>query len=195
LRYIAIILLLSTLLFSEDTLVRLSYGKASNSDLGQIVTAQSNDIVNEFEVLSINTAFMTGESFFNFPFTQYINISFSDFKDDSLKNSYELTMFLKLFYKPEIFKNYVRVGFGEGFSYTTSILRVEYLEAQEEDGKNSKFLNYLDISIDFNIGKLVNQNDLYLGFLIKHRSGIFGLINNVEHGGSNYNCFYIEKRF
>ena len=194
-RYIVLFLLLSKFIFADDGLVRIAYGKASNSDLGQIVTAQSNNIVNEFEVLSINTAFMTGESFFDFPFTQYANISFSYFKDDSLKNSYELAMFLKLFYKPEIFKNYVRVGFGEGFSYTTSILRVEYLEAQKEDGKNSKFLNYLDISIDFNIGKLVSKDDLYLGFLIKHRSGIFGLINNVEHGGSNYNCFYIEKRF
>ena len=33
------------------------------------------------------------------------------------------------------------------------------------------------------------------GYLLKHRSGIAGLINNVDHGGSNYNAFYIEKKF
>jgi hypothetical protein len=35
----------------------------------------------------------------------------------------------------------------------------------------------------------------YVGYLLKHRSGIAGLINNVDHGGSNYNSFYIEKTF
>jgi len=35
----------------------------------------------------------------------------------------------------------------------------------------------------------------YFGILLKHRSGIFGLINNVAHGGSNYNSIYLEKKF
>jgi outer membrane protein len=182
-------------LFANDNTVRLAYGKASNSDLGQIITFNSNNMEQNFQVLSINGAFLLGDTFFELPFKQYSNISFSYFKDNSIKDSYELAMFLKLFYEPKIFKNYVRVGFGEGFSYTNAIVKVELLEAQDENGKNSKFLNYLDLSIDFNLGKIFNQNNLYMGFLIKHRSGIFGLINNVKHGGSNYNCLYLEKTF
>jgi len=182
-------------LFANDNTVRLAYGKASNSDLGQIITFNSNNMEQNFQVLSINGAFLLGDTFFELPFKQYSNISFSYFKDNSIKDSYELAMFLKLFYEPKIFKNYVRVGFGEGFSYTNAIVKVELLEAQDENGKNSKFLNYLDLSIDFNIGKIFNQSNLYMGFLIKHRSGIFGLINNVKHGGSNYNCLYLEKTF
>ena len=61
-----------------------------------------------------------------------------------------------------------------------------------------RFLNYLDITVDFDVGKLIDykpMHETYLGYLLKHRSGIGGLINNVEHGGSNYNCFYIEKKF
>ena len=49
-----------------------------------------------------------------------------------------------------------------------------------------------------NIGKVFDYKPLkntYLGYAIKHRSGIFGLINNVSHGGSNYNTLYIESNF
>lgn len=48
------------------------------------------------------------------------------------------------------------------------------------------------------MGKLIDykpMHETYLGYLLKHRSGIAGLINNVDHGGSNYNAFYIEKKF
>ena len=95
-------------------------------------------------------------------------------------------------------KNRVRFGFGEGLSYTTKTLRTEANDAQANNDNTSKFLNYLDISVDFDLGKLVRYKPLdetYVGFLIKHRSGIFGLINNVKHGGSNYNSLYIEKNF
>ncbi|MBA1433616.1 MAG: hypothetical protein FAF04_08555, partial [Epsilonproteobacteria bacterium] len=50
----------------------------------------------------------------------------------------------------------------------------------------------MDISLDFDLGKLVRVKSLeefYVGVLIKHRSGVFGLYNGV-HGGSNYNSLY-----
>jgi len=39
------------------------------------------------------------------------------------------------------------------------------------------------------------MNGTYVGWAIKHRSGVFGLINNVKEGGANYNTIYIEKNF
>jgi len=179
----------------SDVSLRVAYGKASTADLGEIISGTNNHIINDYRVLSADGAFLLGDDFLDFPISYYSNVGLSYFKDDGYSDSFELTMFLKLFYKPEIFKNYVRVGFGEGISYTTAVLQVEKDEAIKENGKNSKFLNYLDITLDFNAGKLLSQKDLYIGLLLKHRSGIFGLINNVEHGGSNYNCVYIEKKF
>ena len=198
-KYNFLFLLFFTLsLFAQDsaTTMRLSYGKASTADLGEIVTGTNNHVVNDYEVVSLNSAFLLGDNFFDIANTTYYSSTgLSYFKDYGYGDSYELTMFLKVFYHPKVFKNYVRFGFGEGISYTTSVLQVEKDEAIKENGKNSKFLNYLDITLDFNAGKLLSQKDLYIGLLLKHRSGIFGLINNVEHGGSNYNCIYIEKKF
>jgi len=48
------------------------------------------------------------------------------------------------------------------------------------------------------MGKLFGYKQLEgtnLGFAIKHRSGIYGLINSVRRGGSNYNTLYIESKF
>jgi outer membrane protein len=59
-------------------------------------------------------------------------------------------------------------------------------------------LNYIDLSLDLDLGRLVRYQPLYntsLGWALKHRSGIFGLINNVKKGGSNYNTLYIETKF
>jgi len=198
-KYNFLFLLFFTLsLFAQDSAItmRLSYGKASTADLGEIVTGTNNHIINDYEVVSLNSAFLLGDNFFDIANTTYYsNVELSYFKDYGYSDAYELTMFLKVFYHPKVFKNYVRFGFGEGISYVTAFLQVEKDEAIKENGKNSKFLNYLDITLDFNVGKLLSQKDFYIGLLLKHRSGIFGLINNVEHGGSNYNCIYVEKRF
>jgi len=69
------------------------------------------------------------------------------------------------------------VAVGEGFSYATEDPEVEV----ENDGKTSKFLNYLAFELDFVIPGAPNFS---LFSRVHHRSGIFGLINGV-HGGSN----------
>ena len=54
------------------------------------------------------------------------------------------------------------------------------------------------MSLDLDLGKVANYralDELYLGVALKHRSGAFGLINNVKHGGSNYELLYLEKNF
>ena len=111
---------------------------------------------------------------------------------------YELTLYFKLYYTFAPWHQKIRLGFGEGGSYTTNVLLTERNGAEENNDNTSKFLNYLDISLDVDMGKLLGVKSLentYVGFLIKHRSGIFGLINDVHHGGSNYNCFIVEKNF
>jgi hypothetical protein len=111
---------------------------------------------------------------------------------------YEATLYVKAYWNFDFLENRVRLGFGEGASYTSNILYVEYKEATEKNDNNSYFLNYLDISLDFDFGKLVKYKPLhgtYIGWALKHRSGIYGLINNVEKGGSNYNTIYLEKTF
>ena len=64
----------------------------------------------------------------------------------------------------------------------------------------SRLLNYLDVSLDLNVGDLIRNEGARactLGLVISHRSGVFGLVDifgNVNNG-SNYNTAALECGF
>jgi len=172
--------------------LRLTYGLGSKNDLGEILSGQIGTSDKDLTVFAIDGGYLLKESFMDGPLDIYVKGGVSYFKESLHNDVYEALFYIKAFYN---FKNkLIRVGLGEGASFASNILEVELEEGQ----KNSKYLNYLDITIDFDMGKLTNYKPMegvYVGYLLKHRSGIAGLINGVSHGGSNYNSFYIEKNF
>ena len=91
----------------------------------------------------------------------------------------------------------IKFGFGEGISY---INRVTFLEGNELKNKGyvlSHLMNYLDFSVDVNVGDIFGNNTLkrlWLGDYIHHRSSIFELAQQFGRikGGSNYPSFYLQ---
>lgn len=178
--------------------LRIAYGKASQNDFGNIISGDLGSHPRDLSVTALDGGYLLLKDIYELPFDLYLRSSLSYFNEDQFKDAYELTLYIKLYYNLNFWGNQVRLGFGEGGSYTNAILETEYFEAQDNGDNNSKYLNYLDVTLDFDLGKLVRVdalNELYIGYGLKHRSGIFGLINNVRKGGSNYNTFYIEKKF
>jgi outer membrane protein len=63
----------------------------------------------------------------------------------------------------------------------------------------SRLLNYLDPSLDINVGDLLGSrawNKTVVGVGVSHRSGIFGssqLLGNIN-GGSNYLYGFVETQ-
>ncbi len=148
--------------------------------------------------VAIDGGYLLKQDLFDWPLDIYAKGGLSYFNEGTRDDTYEILTYIKAFYNLDFLDNRVRFGFGEGVSYTTSLLEAERYESSLDGGNTSKFLNYLDISIDFDIGKLVGSQmweDTYFGILLKHRSGIYGLINNVADGGSNYNSVYLERKF
>lgn len=215
------VLLLAAMIFSSAAQAvqkysfRFAYGVESDSDLGQIISFQKpTDHKYRFDVLSLDAGYLLAPSLFKLPLDLYIKGGSALFqsedlskypklrgmKDVSDKDVYEFTLYIKLYYNIDLWGNRVRIGIGEGGSYVTDYLAPEVIEEHTEnpeDPKYSKFLNYLDISLDMDIGKLFHLKALqntYLGYTLKHRSGIFGTVNGVS-GGSNYNTISIEKNF
>ena len=183
---------------SNDYSLRVAYGYGSNEDLGKILLGylESHPQL-DLRVLALDAGYLISKNSFDLPLDFYVKFGLAKFNEDHFSDTYENTLYLKAYYNFDFYSNRVRFGFGEGGSYTYNILEAEAFEADEKDYKVSYFLNYLDISLDFDFGKLIEYKPLYrtyVGVLLKHRSGIFGLINGV-HGGSNYNCFFIEKNF
>ena len=90
-----------------------------------------------------------------------------------------------------------RVGFGAGFSMAQRVPLVEQEDQARRGREVSRFLNYLDPSIDVNVGDLFGARRLgktWAGVGVSHRSGIFGasqILGNIN-GGSNYLYGYVE---
>ena len=197
-KIILFLFLVLNLYAADKYSLRIAHGEASENDLGQIISGDLGSHPRDLSVTALDGGYLLKENLWNFPIDAYIKGAVSYFDEDQFDDTYELVLYIKLYYNFDFLDNRVRFGFGEGGSYTHNILETEYLEAQAKEDHNSYFLNYLDISLDFDFGRLIRYKPLYgtyAGVLLKHRSGIYGLINNVKNGGSNYNCLYIEKNF
>ena len=195
-----ITLLFSSFLVAKDLnrhSFRAVYGWATIKDLGEVVTGQLSPTHQEYKVYSLDGGKRLFKDINEWPLELYLKGGLNYYSEDRFKDTYGADLYLKIVWNIDFWSNRVRLGFGEGVSYTTRLLKIEELDSIEKDSPTSKFLNYLDISLDFDLGRLVRYKpleELYLGVVIKHRSGVFGLYNGV-HGGSNYNSFYIEKNF
>lgn len=92
-----------------------------------------------------------------------------------------------------------RIGFGAGFSMAQRVPLVEREDQARRGRDTSRFLNYLDPSLDVSVGDLIGSGRLketYAGIGISHRSGIFGasqILGNIN-GGSNYLVVYVEAK-
>ena len=177
---------------------RLAYGKASSNDLGNIISGDLGSHPKDLTALAVDAGYLWKKNILNLPIDVYLKGGVSYFNEDAHDDVYEALIYIKAFYNIDFLDNRIRIGFGECGSYVSRVLETEHDEAADKNDNTSNYLNYLDISMDFDFGKLLNYKQMqgtYVGVLLKHRSGISGLINDVKHGGSNYNCVYLEKNF
>ena len=178
---------------------RVASGKATTSNLSEVFSGQIDLPAHDYRVLAFDGGYLLKRNLLDLPLDLYINGGLAYYDEDNVHdNVFEGTIYIKFIYNIDFWNNRVRIGLGEGISYTSGYLQVEYEEAIADNDGHSKYLNYLDISLDFDIGRLVNYKplfDTYFGWGIRHRSGVFGLLNDVEEGGANYNTLYLEKTF
>lgn len=152
-------------------------------------------------VINLDGGYRFVHNMLDWPFDWYCKGGISYFNEDGYQPDFlEATLYVKVYLKLDFWTNRVRIGLGEGISLAQEVPEVEIIDATNDDGTvddTAKFLNYLDISVDVDLGRLIKverMKDIYLGYTLKHRSGIFGVFNGV-HGGSNYNMLTLEKNF
>lgn len=195
-----IFLLFSVTLFAKnDYDLRVAYCRADANDFGEVISSQIAPSSTDTNVLTIDAGYKIADDVWDLPFDIYVKGGFARFFENSYqKDVYENTLYIKGYYNFDFWQNSIRFGAAEGASYTYGVIYVEKLDAQAHSDNNSHVLNYIELTLDFDLGKLIKfkpLEDTYVGAILKHRSGVFGLINNVRHGGSNYDGFYIEKNF
>ncbi|MFT7003279.1 MAG: hypothetical protein ACJAWW_000625 [Sulfurimonas sp.] len=198
-KYLVLLFLFLSLNADENYSLRLAHGQVTNSDFGEVIFLDLQSYNKDLKVTSLDAGYLLKKDAFGLPLDFYAKGGLSYFDEAGLQDDiYEGTIYIKAYWNIDFLKNRVRLGFGEGASYTSNVLYYEKEEALQNADNNSKYLNYIDLSVDFDLGRLVRYEPLketYLGVALKHRSGIFGLINNVEEGGSNYYVFSLERNF
>ena len=205
-RLLALILVFS-FLASAETLqqddtpfsLRLGAGYADQNDLNHILSLDFAGYEKKTYAINLDGGWRAAKNTFDTPFDVYLKGGLSYFNENGYADNFlETTLYIKVYGKLDFWDNRVRFGFGEGVSYATQIPISEIDDAMTEEGPNeptAKFLNYLDISVDFDVGRLIrvkSLRDLYMGYTIKHRSGVKGIYSGVR-GGSNYLMLTFEK--
>jgi outer membrane protein len=100
-------------------------------------------------------------------------------------------------YSPWSGEETFRFGFGFGMSYADRVPIVEQRKQEMRSDNTSRFLSYLEMSVDVPLRRLSKANWLqrcYAGMSIVHRSGMFGssdLLGDVA-GGSDWITLHLE---
>lgn len=185
---------------SDDEFIRLAHGWATPSNLNAILSWETQTDPYNNQLTSVFYGTRLTDSLFNFPIELYFTPGLVWHHDSEVQNNLaEGVIAIKAFYTFELGPRW-RLGVAEGLSYVSSVTHIEGSELEEKGYKPSKLLNYLDFSLDVNMGDLFNNNSLdkmWLGYSIHHRSGIFEQSSAFGRigGGSNYQTLYLQWHF
>ncbi len=189
--------------FRDAWNVRINAGYATDTDLGQIAAGGVEVDSSNESLVGLDVGRPLVDDWRDWPVDFGWRIGVQRYLDHGAgANGFAQTAYLKMYWRPFPWEHLVstRIGFGEGLSYAWSVPEVEEQWATDHDDDTSRLLNYLEVSVDLNVGDIIRNESARacsLGLVISHRSGVFGLVDifgNV-HNGSNYNTAAIECGF
>lgn len=177
--------------------VRVGQGFATPSTLAQILHFESSPDTNNNKLTSIFYGQPLTDELFGLPLEIYMTPGFTfHWPSDVQTGSFELGLAVKLYYTIKWPIRW-RLGAAEGLSWVNKVPYMEANSLAEKDYKPSNLMNFLDFSIDFNIGDIFGNEPLqhwWLGYYIHHRSSIFETAQQFGRisGGSNYHTIYLQ---
>lgn len=186
----------------KPILIRVFHGASSDCNLNAIIrlTCVSIDTTDNSRITGVHfgRTFMENVNDWPLDFIGYIGPLYRNDREFQ-EPSWQLDAYMKALWHrfPWSESLRTRIGFGAGISFASRVPYVEQRDQQERERNTSKLLNYLDPSIDINVGDLFGAGalkDTWFGFGVSHRSGAFAsssLLGNVD-GGSNYIYTFLE---
>ncbi|WP_028771612.1 MipA/OmpV family protein [Shewanella waksmanii] len=184
----------------NDQFLRVAHGWATPSNLNDILSGNAEKDPYNNQMTSLFYGTRLTETLFTLPIELYFTPGAvwhydSEVQDDIV----EAVVAIKAFYTFKFGPRW-RLGVAEGLSYVSNLTYIEGSEIAEKGYKPSKLLNYLDFSFEVNIGDIINSQrmkNLWLGYSIHHRSGIFETSSAFGRikGGSNYQTVSLQWHF
>lgn len=185
---------------SNKPYVRVAHGWATPSNIGDIISGNSEKDEFNNQLSSVFYGHPLTDELFGVPVDIYLTPGLVwHWSSEVQASSPEYVMAIKA-YANISWPTKWRFGVAEGLSYINNITYIEQTEMDEKGYRPSELLNYLDFSVDVNLGDLFNYkewNGVWLGYSIHHRSAIFEKASQYGRikGGSNYNTVYLQFDF
>lgn len=192
--------LASTPSLPDGAYVRLANGIATESGPTDILFLDNETDPYRNNLTSIFYGHPLEGTVFDLPLDFYLTSGFVYHHNSDVQDAFdEYVLAIKAYYTLD-WSVRTRLGFAEGISYSTKINHMEQRKLNEEGYQPSKLMNYLDFSVDINMGDLLkrsNLDNLWLGYSLHHRSGIFTTTSAFGRikGGSDYNTLYLQWHF
>ncbi|MEN8256239.1 MAG: MipA/OmpV family protein [Thermodesulfobacteriota bacterium] len=180
--------------------VRLAHGWATPSDLADIVVFDRERDYDNNQLTSFFYGHPLADDFLGMAVESYLTPGFVWHWNSGVQKSGQEFVLAFKHYTTFDWPFTWRFGIGEGLSYAAEISYIEQVEMDDKELEASKWLLFLDFSLDFDLGDtfgVAALDDVWLGYSIHHRSGIFGsssMFGNIK-GGSNYNSVYLQYHF
>lgn len=189
----------------EKNSLRLQFAKSSETDLVTVVVGDYQASPESNYIVGATWGRHLSDTLFGLPLEMTANVGLQylaerGYQDDGLG----ATAFIKAHYlwKLPLTDKKVRLGLGEGLSYVSRIPMSEQRDFAKKGVKSRKLLNYLEWTIDLPLRQFdaVDRtlprsiDDLSVGFIVWHRSSIFGLMGDSS-GGVNFMGIGFEARY
>ncbi len=180
--------------------LRLAHGWATPSSLNDILHFNAADDPYNNQLTSIFYGYPLTDRLLGLPIHMYLHSGFVwHWKSEVQDSAQEVVVAIKLFYTINWPVRW-RLGAAEGLSYVSSIPYVERTQLAKKGYEPSNLLNFLDISLDINIGDIAGSDPLrryWLGYSIHHRSAIFETAQQFGRikGGSNFQTVFLKRHF
>lgn len=185
--------------------LRLQYAKSSESDFVTVV-------VGDF-VASRESNYLWGatwgrdfsDTLFGLPFPMSAHVGVQWFNERGYQeDGLGATAFIKASYtfRMPFTQTRLRMGLGEGLSYVTRVPMSEQRDFAKKGVDSEKLMNYMEWTVDLPLGQFAavepllrgRVEDLSVGFVVWHRSSVFGLFAE-DKGGVNFMGFGVEAKF
>jgi outer membrane protein len=182
---------------SSKRYLRVAHGWATPSSLGKIITGNAEKDPYNNQMTSLFYGQPVSDHLFGLPIPLYLTPGIVRHHSSEVQPiSTEFVLAMKAYYT---FRWPVtwRLGVAEGLSYVDRVPYVEQSNMDRKDYRASRLLNFLDFSLDIELGDLFRSGQLdglWLGYSIHHRSGIFETSSAFGRigGGSNINTVYLQ---
>lgn len=180
--------------------LRVAHGIATPSNIGDIYTGNMIKDEHNNQLTSLFYGYPLSDELFGLPLDVYITPGVAHHWASNVQtSSTEFVTAVKLYYNGSWPFDW-RLGVAEGLSYVDRTTYIEQNELDEKGYETSAWMNYLDFSLDLNIGDLFGKQsmkDVWFGYSLHHRSAIFEKSSQFGRikGGSNYNTVYLQFDF